>query len=104
MPVVRATVRRGPRAGTAPGVLPAQLPPAGLRGPPAGGRSRLGPAEVILDRAQLDELHDRLYELESAIDDVERDLAGNPPAGAYEEAVEWLLTVARPLTRLLDRT
>lgn len=68
------------------------------------GEAGLGPAEVILDRAQLDEMHDRLYELESAIDDVERDLAGDPPAGAYKEAVEWLLTVARPLTRLLDRT
>ena len=61
---------------------------------------------VIISRAELDELHDRLYELEAAVEDVERDLAGKPTATAYREAVEWLLTVARPLVqkRLLDRT
>ena len=57
-------------------------------------------------RAELDELHDRLYELEAAVEDVERDLAGKPTVTAYREAVEWLLTAARPLVqkRLLDRT
>jgi hypothetical protein len=64
----------------------------------------LGEAEVIIGRSELDELHDRLYELQAAIEDVERDLAGNPPARAYREAVEWLLTAARPAAALLDRT
>jgi hypothetical protein len=64
----------------------------------------LGEAEVIISRAELDELHDKLYELQAAIEDVERDLAGHPPARAYREAVEWLLTVARPVADLLDRT
>jgi len=44
-------------------------------------------------------LHDRLYELEAAIEDVERDLAtaGRPGTDDYREALEWLLAVARPL-------
>jgi hypothetical protein len=66
----------------------------------------LGEDAVIIGRTELDELHDRLYELEAAVEDVERDLAGKPTARAYREAVEWLLTAARPLVRkrLLDRT
>jgi hypothetical protein len=66
----------------------------------------LGEDSVIISRAELDELHDRLYELEAAVEDVERDLAGKPTATAYREAVKWLLTAARPLVqqRLLDRT
>jgi len=66
----------------------------------------LGDDSVIVGRAELDELHDRLYELEAAVEDVQRDLAGKPTARAYREAVEWLLTAARPLVqkRLLDRT
>lgn len=51
-------------------------------------------------RSALDALHDRLYELEAAIEDVERDLAAADPAGErdYREALDWLLSVARPLT------
>ena len=56
----------------------------------------------MVARAELDALHDRLYELEAAIEDVERDLAAaDPPdAGDYREALEWILRVARPLTAL----
>lgn len=52
-------------------------------------------------RAEVDALHDRLYELEAAIEDVERDLAAADPPGErdYCEALDWLLSVARPLAR-----
>lgn len=50
--------------------------------------------ELVVTRAELDDLHDRLYVLEAAVEDVERDLAeGGDPA----EALAWLLEAARPL-------
>ena len=65
------------------------------------GEAGLGDAELIISRAELDALHDRLYELEAAIDDVDRDLAaGKPGAAAYRDALEWVLTAARPLAEL----
>jgi hypothetical protein len=62
----------------------------------------LGDARLVVARSELDALHDRLYELEAAIEDVERDLAaaGNPDAHDYREALDWVLQVARPLTAL----
>ena len=62
----------------------------------------LGDARLVVARAELDALHDRLYELEAAIEDVDRDLAAADPPTAddYREALDWLLTIARPLTRL----
>lgn len=56
----------------------------------------------MVARAELDALHDRLYELEAAIEDVERDLAaaGDPDVRDYREALDWILRVARPLTSL----
>jgi hypothetical protein len=50
-------------------------------------------------RAELDVLHDRLYELEAAIEDVDRDLAAadRPGVDEYREALEWLLAAAHPL-------
>lgn len=53
--------------------------------------------DVIVSRRDLDELHDRLYVLEAAIEDVERDLAGDAGLREYEEAVAWLLEAGRPL-------
>lgn len=62
----------------------------------------LGDGQLVVARAELDALHDRLYELEAAIEDVERDLAATDPPGLadYREAIDWLLAVARPLTSL----
>jgi hypothetical protein len=60
----------------------------------------LGEAELIVARTELDALNDRLYELEAAIEDVDRDLkaAGpKPDAKTVREALDWLLTAARPL-------
>jgi hypothetical protein len=53
-------------------------------------------------RAELDTLHDGLYGLQAAIEDVDRDLAAAQPPGErdYREALEWLLSVARPLSEL----
>lgn len=53
--------------------------------------------ELVLTRQAMDELRDRLYVLEAAIEDVERDLSGEPTEDDYRDAVEWLLTAARPL-------
>lgn len=55
--------------------------------------------ELVVTRTELDELHDRLYVLEAAVEDVERDLADSPTARDFEEAVAWLLDAAKPLLR-----
>lgn len=57
---------------------------------------------MIVARRDIDSLHDRLYVLEAAMEDVERDLAACPRPGAadYREALEWLMSAARPLTTL----
>ncbi len=56
--------------------------------------------ELVLTRQAMDELRDRLYVLEAAIEDVERDLVGNPTKADYREAIDWLLAAARPLRSL----
>jgi hypothetical protein len=63
----------------------------------------LGDAELVMARAKLDELHDKLYVLEAAVEDVERDLAGGGPSTKAElrEAIDWLLDAARPMRDLL---
>ena len=53
--------------------------------------------ELVMTRAALDGLRDRLYVLEAAVEDVDRDLTGTPTKSDYREAVEWLLDAARPL-------
>jgi hypothetical protein len=60
----------------------------------------LGDTHLVVARADLDALHDRVYELEAAIEDVDRDLAAADPAGLddYREALAWVLAAARPLT------
>jgi hypothetical protein len=65
----------------------------------------LSDAELIVARGRLDELHDRLYVLEAAVEDVERDLAGDPDVADYRDAIGWLLDAARPLlaVRLADQ-
>ncbi len=53
----------------------------------------------MVTRAELEALHDRLYALEAAVEDVDRDLAATarPTVRDYREAVEWLLSATRPL-------
>ena len=54
-------------------------------------------SELIVARTQLDELHDRLYVLEAAIEDVQRDLADADDEQTVREALDWLLEAARPV-------
>ena len=55
--------------------------------------------ELVVAREELDALHDELYVLACAVEDVERDLDGSrqPTAAELRDAVEWLLTAAKPL-------
>ena len=54
-------------------------------------------------RSELDALHDELYVLACAVDDVERDLAGHDTnrgdlsARELADVLAWLLEAARPL-------
>jgi hypothetical protein len=60
----------------------------------------LSDGELVVAKATLDELHDELYVLGCAVDDVERDLdaAGESPTTAdLRQALDWLLEAARPL-------
>lgn len=54
--------------------------------------------ELVVAREELDALHDELYVLACAVDDVERDLAdGRPTVTELRDALGWLLAAARPL-------
>ncbi|HEX3460922.1 MAG TPA: hypothetical protein VHT49_08450 [Acidimicrobiales bacterium] len=54
--------------------------------------------QVIVTENELHRLHDRLYRLEAAVEDVEADLAGAKSAKAYQQAFEHLYEAARDLT------
>ncbi len=53
--------------------------------------------ELVVTRYELDGLNDKLYVLEAAFEDVQRDLAGSPTVNDFREAMDWLLDAARPL-------
>jgi hypothetical protein len=55
------------------------------------------PGQVVVSEQDLRSVHDRLYRLESAVEDVLADLAGSPGAGEYRAAVEHLLDAAQDL-------
>lgn len=59
----------------------------------------LGSNEIVIDRSELDRLHDDLYMLACAVEDTERDLAERGPLSNRElqAALDWLLESARPL-------
>lgn len=60
----------------------------------------LADGELVVARAELDALHDDLYVLACAVDDVDRDLAqlgARPSIAELRELLEWLLQAARPL-------
>lgn len=54
-------------------------------------------SELIVTRQALDDLRDRLYVLEAAVEDVERDLAQSDGEQELRDALAWLLDAARPL-------
>lgn len=57
----------------------------------------LGADEIVVRRDELDRLHDDLYVLASAIEDVERDLGTKPTNRELADAVSWLIQAAKPL-------
>jgi hypothetical protein len=60
----------------------------------------LSEGELVITKSALDELHDELYVLACAVDDIERDLAAaDGPLGVDDvrQALDWLLEAARPL-------
>ena len=57
----------------------------------------LSETELIITRQALEELQDRLYVLEAAVDDVDRDLQAANDEQDLRDALAWLLASARPL-------
>jgi hypothetical protein len=57
----------------------------------------LSETELVVARQELDELRDKLYVLEAAIEDVDRDLAAAEGEEDLREALAWILAAARPL-------
>lgn len=53
--------------------------------------------QVIVSEDDLRRVHDRLYRLESAIEDVEADLEGKTGPAAYREAFDHLYEAAKDL-------
>lgn len=53
--------------------------------------------DVIVDRERLEELQGALYCLQAAVEDVDRDLAAAEDPREVREALDWLLSNARPL-------
>lgn len=62
-----------------------------------GERMGLSSGESVVDSDALLRLRDRLYVLESALDDVEADLRGRPPLEEYRRAFQHLYAAAAPL-------
>lgn len=61
---------------------------------------QLGEDELIVVRSELDALHDDLFVLACAVDDVDRDLAAagpKPTARELHELLAWLLEASRPI-------
>src|SRR4029078_2042281 len=61
---------------------------------------QLNEDELIITKAELDQLHDELFVLACAVDDVDRDLASAgkaPGTGEVKEMLSWLLEAARPI-------
>ena len=60
----------------------------------------LGDGDVVVHRQALEDLQGRLYCLQAALEDVERDLAGTPSADDYRDAFAWLQSNAQPLAEV----
>ena len=57
----------------------------------------LGDDDVVVSRSALEDLQDRLYCLQAALEDVERDLARSAEPADVAEALDWLVENARPV-------
>jgi len=62
----------------------------------------LDETQLIVTRAELDDLRDKLYVLECAVEDVERDLDASSEPHEVREALSWILDAARPLAARSD--
>jgi hypothetical protein len=60
-------------------------------------RMGLESGEALVDAAALERLRDRIYALESALEDVESDLRGDPSDVEYREAFRHLYAAASQL-------
>jgi hypothetical protein len=60
----------------------------------------LGDDDLVVSRTDLDELQSRLYCLQAAIEDVDRDLAESAEPEDVAAALGWLLEHARPLAEV----
>lgn len=61
------------------------------------GRRGLAPGEMLIDRAAVGRLNDRLYVLEAACEDAIADISGDVTADTYREALTHVLEAALPL-------
>lgn len=52
---------------------------------------------MVVSRSALEDLQDRLYCLQAALEDVERDLARSAEPADVAEALDWLVENARPV-------
>ena len=57
--------------------------------------------QVVVSEAELRRVHDKLYRLETAVEDVERDLSGPSGLEDYTAAVDHLLDAARDLVGVI---
>ena len=60
----------------------------------------LGDDDLVISRTALEELQSRLYCLQAAIEDVDRDLAQSSDPDDIAEAHHWLMENARPVAEL----
>jgi len=60
----------------------------------------LGDDDLIVSRTQLEELQSRVYCLQAALEDVERDLAVSADPTDVREALTWLQENAAPVAAL----
>ena len=61
----------------------------------------LSESELVVTRAELDQLRDALYVVEAAVEDVDRDLTAAPDdPDEARRALDWLLQAVRPLLAL----
>lgn len=60
----------------------------------------LGDDDLVISRTALEELQSRLYVLQAAIEDVDRDLAVSREPADVADALDWLLENARPVAEL----
>jgi hypothetical protein len=63
-------------------------------------RHGLGDDDVVVSRERLEDLQGRLYGLQAALEDVDRDLADSDDPDDVREALAWLRENAEPLRTL----